>query len=66
MRAIDSPAGGTDMMRPMVNSMGLEGVTSNVPMGRMGATVTGVDPATANIAAARSTSRRTSSSGSGA
>ena len=28
----------TDMMRPMVNSMGLDGVTSNVPMGRMGDT----------------------------
>jgi NAD(P)-dependent dehydrogenase (short-subunit alcohol dehydrogenase family) len=26
----------TDMMRPMVDKMGLTGVTSNVPMGRMG------------------------------
>ena len=26
----------TDMMRPMVQKMGLDGVTSNVPMGRMG------------------------------
>ena len=26
----------TDMMRPMVDKMGLAGVTSNVPMGRMG------------------------------
>jgi NAD(P)-dependent dehydrogenase (short-subunit alcohol dehydrogenase family) len=29
----------TDMMRPMVKSMGLDGVTSNVPMGRMGDTL---------------------------
>ena len=26
----------TDMMRPMVDKMGLDGVTANVPMGRMG------------------------------